>query len=325
MCTGCDRAGNAVTRYMGMNFNSIIKGTFSAIRFPNLVIICISLFLVRYSIVKPILSYSGTGSSVSDTNYWLLIAATLLIAAAGYIINDHYDAGIDAINKPGKNLSGTLFPNRTIITVYIIFNAGAFVISWIFGERQGIKYALPVFLLSAGLLYFYSLSYKKLFLLGNVVIAFLSSLIIGLSIIFDKQALLSDTIKLLVIAYALFAFLISLIREIIKDCEDAEGDKKFGAATLPLVTGLKTARMIAAFLSFLMFGTILYIQVAQLQWQNIILFIYTCLFIQLPLLVLMYRNVTAKTKTNDSWNSRLTKIIMVTGLLSMLVFQITSG
>ncbi len=308
-----------------MKNGTLLKGIFSMIRFPNLVIICLSLYLTRYTIVKPILGYTGISSSISDQAYLLMVAATLLIAAAGYVINDYFDTGIDAINKPGKNKTGTFLPRKAALILYVFLNISAFVIIWYFGHLQGIRYPILIYLLSAGLLYFYSSSYKKMLLTGNLVIAFLSALTIGLSILFDQQALLSEPVKLLITAYALFAFLMTLIREIIKDCEDAAGDGVFGANTLPVLFGIKTAHIVAALLTAIMLVTIAYIQVVQNQWQNKISFIYTTACIQTPLLILMIRNVVAKTTAHDKRNSILAKMIMVTGLFSMLIFHLSSN
>jgi 4-hydroxybenzoate polyprenyltransferase len=302
-----------------------LKNIFSTIRFTNLVIICLSLYLVRYTIIKPILGITGTVSSITDNAYLLLVISTLFIAAAGYVINDYFDVKIDAVNKPGKNKTGTEISRRLSITLYIFLNVASFVIMWYFGELQGIRYPVLIYFISAGLLYFYSASYKKMFLAGNLIVSFLAALTIGLSILFDKEALRSEPVKLLVTAYASFAFIMSLIREIIKDCEDIAGDKLYGATTLPVVAGVKSAHFVAALLTLLTAGAIIYIQVMQMQWQNMLSFAYTILLIQLPLLILSYRILRFMSNADDKINSRVAKLIMVTGLFSMPVFLITSN
>lgn len=307
-----------------MKIFHLLKGLVSSIRLPNLVIICLSLYLVRYTIVKSILEYTGYSSSVTDDAYIFLVCATLFIAAAGYVINDYFDKEIDAVNKPGKNYTATLLSSGSTIALYIFLNLAGFILIWYFGELVNKRYVLLVFIFSAGLLYFYSSSYKKMFLVGNIIISFLAALTIALSILFDSQALLSEPVKLLVISYALFAFLMTLIREIIKDCEDMHGDEAFGSATLPVIAGIKNARIISSCLTAIVLSLIIYIQVIQLQWLNIVSFAYTIIFIEVPLLLLIVRSFTATKKSDDTWNSRLSKIIMVTGILSMLVFQLTS-
>lgn len=310
---------------MGMINGAFIKGIFSTIRFPNLIIICLSLYLIRYAIVKPILEDSGVYSGITDQAYMLLVIATLFIAAGGYVINDYYDTGIDAINKPGKNKTGTVISRGASMSLYVFLTLSALALIWYFGRLQNIHTPLLIFFLSSGLLYFYSSAYKKMLLVGNLVISALTALTIGLSILFDPVAVLSEPVKLLVTGYAIFAFLLTFIREIIKDCEDASGDAAFGATTLPVVAGIKSARVIAALLAALVLGTIIYIQVVQMQWQNKFSFVYTIILIQAPLLLLIIGNLTAKTSVQDKKNSNLAKLIMVTGLLSMLVFGLTSN
>jgi 4-hydroxybenzoate polyprenyltransferase len=119
---------------------------------------------------------------------------------------------------------------------------------------------------------------------------------------------------------AIFAFMLTFIREIIKDCEDVAGDQAFGTHSLPVVLGLKAGRMVAFTLVIITFLTLCYIQYIQQQWNDTTAFIYVSLFIQLPLIFLGYKTATASSKKNDRFNSTLTKIIMITGIISMVVF-----
>lgn len=308
-----------------MKIIALIRDVFSTIRFPNLAIICLSFYLIRYTIILPILEMNGLPSSIPGLAYSILTLATLLIAAAGYIINDYFDTGIDRINKPGKNKIGSSLPNNQAIVLYVVLNLAGIFASWYFGNMMGVRYPLLVFVITAGLLYFYSSSYKKMLLTGNLLIAFLSALTIGLTIMFDSASLNSETIVILVSAYALFAFMMSLVREMIKDCEDMKGDSVFGSSTLPIMFGTKLTRFIVSILLFTTVSSILWIQVTQSQWENLLSFCYTTCFIQLPLLFVGYRNLIAKTSVDDHRNSNYVKAIMVTGLFSMLIFYITSG
>ncbi|MBL0341937.1 MAG: geranylgeranylglycerol-phosphate geranylgeranyltransferase [Bacteroidetes bacterium] len=289
----------------------------------NLLIICIALLLARYTIIKPILGFEGATSSLSDALYLIIVLSTLFIAAGGYIINDYFDTGIDKINKPDKNLIGVKITRKSALLVYVFMTLAGLAGSFWFGHVADTRYAGLIFVLCAGLLYFYSASYKKMFLVGNLTISLLTALTIGLSILFDKNAWSSEPIYTLIIAYSLFAFTLTLVREIIKDCEDAQGDMAYHSSTLPIVTGLKTARWTASLLCILTFAAILAIQIAQVQWEDKISFLYVTIAIQLPLLFLAFRNIKAKTKNDDHANSIISKIIMVTGLFSMLIFYIS--
>lgn len=307
-----------------MNFTGLIKAVFSTIRTGNLLMICFTLFLIRYTIVVPLLNFGSNTSSLQDHAYAFLVVAVIFIAAGGYMINDYFDTGIDAINKPGKNKIGSVFPKKSALTIYLFLTIAGLGVSWYFGELAGIRYPLLVMIVCAGLLYFYSSTYKKMFLVGNIIIAFLTSTTIFLPLLFDRDARVASPVVILVSAYAVFAFLLTFIREIIKDCEDADGDRAFGASTLPIITGIKTARIIAAFFTLLTFGSLLWVQIHQQQWDDLPSFVYLTLFVQLPLLFLSIKIIQSKTKSSDHFNSKVAKLIMVTGILSMPVFYITS-
>ncbi len=308
-----------------MKINAWIKDVFSTIRFANLVIICLSFYLVRYTIIIPILEMNSIPSAVSDRAYSLLTLSTLLIAAAGYVINDYFDTGIDRINKPGKNKIGISIPKKQASILSVVLNLAGLSASWYFGFIVGVRYPILVFLISIGLLYFYSASYKKMLLAGTLGISFLSALTIGLSILFDSTSLNSETIVILVCAYSTFAFIMTLAREMIKDCEDIEGDNAFGATTIPILIGVKITRLIVSMILFGTVLTILWIQVTQSQWENLFSFGYTTCFIQLPILYVVYANLNSKSAKDDHRNSNWVKAIMVTGIFSMLVFYLTSG
>jgi len=307
-----------------MKLMNIFKTIFSLTRVQNLFIICLTLLLARYSVIKPILSLSELTSGITDELYSLLIFSVLLIAAAGYVINDYHDTGIDSINKPGKNKVGNQISRTSSLLIYIVLTLLGLAGAFIFGHLSGTRYAGIVFAFCAGFLYFYSSSYKKMFLVGNLIISFLTAITLLLSIIFDKPALSIQPIVTLISAYAIFAFVMTLIREIIKDCEDIEGDSVFGATTLPVLAGTKIAGVITTLLCTGVFCAILYIQILQSQWENTLSFVYILIFIQLPVLVLAFLSAKAKTKSQYHFNSNLSKVIMLTGVLSMLVFYLSS-
>ena len=300
----------------------LIRSVFLMTRFSNLVIICITGFLIRHTIINPFLQSDGTASSIDDLAFVMLILATVIIAAGGYIINDFFDVKIDAINKPGKNLIGNSISKNTAIMLYIFLTLSGIIISYNFGEMIGLRYPILVFALCAGLLYFYSSSYKTMLIIGNFIISLLAALSIFITILFDHNALKSPHVLTVITAYATFAFLMTFTREIIKDCEDAMGDRTYNATTLPLVIGVNPTRIIAGLLALTVFSLVLWIQIIQSQWETLLPFLYVTLFIQLPLLVLAFRCFTSNSKKADRRNSTISKSIMLTGILSMLVFHL---
>jgi 4-hydroxybenzoate polyprenyltransferase len=307
-----------------MKIIGYIKSAIETIRIGNLVMMCLSLLLVRYTIIVPILILGDIPSAISADAFTYLVLSILFIASGGYIINDYFDVGIDLINKPGKNKIGIPFPRKNALALYILLTLTGLIFAWYFGELVGIKYPLLVMIITTGLLYFYSSTYKKMLLIGNLIIAILTGTTLFLPVLFDSTARHETPIVILIGGYSIFAFILTLIREIIKDCEDVNGDEAFNASTLPIIIGQKNTRYVAAFLTLLTLGTIIHIQDKQEQWDDRISFVYVLIFIQLPLLYLAIRILLAKTTENYHFASKLSKMVMVAGVVSMLVFYIVT-
>jgi 4-hydroxybenzoate polyprenyltransferase len=303
-----------------MKVQLLLKNIFNITRAGNLIIIALTLLLLRHTLILPFLEAYGQLSSLSNTSYLVMVIATLFIASGGYVINDFYDREIDAINKPGKNLTGTFLSGRSAILLYIGLTVTGTGLSILFGQLAGIRYPVLAFLVCAGLLFFYALSYKKMFLAGNVVIAVLTAITVFFSILFDNSAMILSPVTTVVTGYAFFAFMLTLVREIIKDCQDVEGDALYGAKTIAVVGGLKAARITAGILCIVTLGAIIAIQILQQQWEELIPFIYFIIFIQLPLIILAIRMFISREKKDDRINSMISKLIMLSGILSMAVF-----
>ena len=158
-------------------------------------------------------------------------------------------------------------------------------------------------------------------LIGNLVVSLLAGLSVMMTILFDRNAMMDDSVVTVVTAYSVFAFLITLNREIIKDCEDLEGDVRFRASTLPAMLGTGPAKWVSALTAFSVFCGIGYIQIIQQQWQSPVPFGYVICFIQLPLIWLAVSAIRAQNKSDFSKASTLSKVIMLTGTLSMVVFH----
>ncbi len=249
----------------------------------------------------------------------LLLIATFLTAASGYIINDYIDVKIDITNKPDKVVVGHQISRRMAMLLHLLFNVVAFylglIINW--------KLAFSIVLCSV-FLWFYSVVFKRLFLTGNLLIAFLSAYVLLILKLFDN-----GVSGYLIWAYAFFAFAITLIREIIKDAEDLRGDSKFDCKTLPIVLGVRKTKSILITLTGL-FAALLFLHV--LAGQALIPFrhgyaaaayiFYILLFVIVPLLLMIYLLRMADTKKDFTRLSSLSKLIMLAGMLSMMVIKI---
>lgn len=251
------------------------------IRPINLLVIALTMYGMRIYFIPKIYIHR----SVSETwnseplDFFLLVFSTVLIAAAGNIINDYFDVKADRVNKPEKLIIGQHIKKRWAIVTHWSFNFLAFSIACYLSWRYKTFWYLFIHLLSINLLWFYSMYFKRRFLIGNVIIAGLTALVPILcgihflefiqsqhnylpEFIWDVKtplhtgwALGSYFNTFVVLVFAFYAGLLNLIREIIKDIEDVEGDLLIRAKTLPIVLGKRKTKFIAIILLLLVLLT----------------------------------------------------------------------
>ena len=320
-----------------------MKAFFKLIRWPNLLIVILTMVLMRYAIIEPVLSkinvtlYEIAGGSGNMTlqlpwyDFMVLVMATVFITAGGYVINDYFDIKTDLINR-GKVIVGTKIPRRQAMMWHNTFNiagvAGGIYVSWKIGYLlMGI-----LFLLVSGLLYFYSASYKRQFLIGNIVVAVLTAMVPLLVVIYEAPSIYQyyavnalKTPDLSIIYYwvggfAVFAFLTTLTREIIKDIEDFEGDVAYGRNTVPVVIGMLTSKIVAASLILITFAMLYLIWYFFLN--DVITLIYLSVAIALPLVVVIFQLITGKNRRQLHVASNMMEILMLTGILYSVVVKI---
>lgn len=296
-----------------------IKSFFQLIRWKNLVLIALMQFLVKYYLIS-------NNIFLTQLNYlWftLLITATILITAGGYIINDIIDFKIDIINKPTKTLLNKKITIKSAKRLYYILNFigifGGFLLS-LHIEKPLYTF---IFISISALLYIYSKYLKGILLIGNIIISTLLGFSILIVLIFDEsfprnliEINSSILIQHIIILYAIGAFLINLIREIVKDLEDINGDYNNNLKTLPILFGRTIARNIAISISIINIFFILFIVFNNLSIISLA-FGYIFLLVFIPLLYSIYMLYNARTKNNYKKISSLLKFIIFTGILSI--------
>jgi 4-hydroxybenzoate polyprenyltransferase len=290
------------------------------IRLPNLIILALGMYMLRLMVVEPLLILSHEAPTISEFNFFLIVISTVLIAAGGYIVNDIEDVESDSINNPDKLVIDKTISTDTAWNIYFVLSFIGICIGFYLTFSQMVKYIAYIDIVAAGMLYFYSTTYKKMILIGNLLISALTALSIAVVYLTEPMAPTIEPIKQLASGYVLFAFIISLAREIIKDMEDEKGDAATGCKTLPVVAGNKIAKIFVFSLVLLLLTSIILIQIASKQWDARISFIYVLLFIEIPLLLLLASISVAANKSDISRCSILAKGIMLTGILSMPVF-----
>ena len=271
-------------------------------RFPNLLIIALSQYLAAIFLV----SYPENGfDKLTNLNLFLLCISTMMIAAAGYIINDYYDIKIDYVNKPDKVVVGKLIKRRAVLASHIIIN----VLGIVIGSYLSLKVGALNFI-AGFLLWIYSNQLKRMPLIGNLVIALLAGLSIAVVAVYYQTNIQ------LIMAYAIFAFSINLVREIIKDMEDIRGDMRFGSKTLPIIWGLRKTKYFL-FVLILLFIITLFVLSSQLGNPTLNLFFIILIF---PILYLIYLLYRADTQKRFHQLSTFCKLLMLVGIFSMTFF-----
>jgi len=259
---------------------------FNLIRWKNLFIIALTQVLIKYALFEPFnidITLNGFGFS-------LLVIATLCIAAAGNIINDVYDIDTDLVNKPDKVIVGKNISEKTAYNLFIILNVIGVGIGFYLSHLVGRSGFFALFVIISALLYLYATYLKQTILIGNIVISVLVAMSIIVVGLFDLLPAITPenqqtqlTMFKILLDYALFAFMINVLREIIKDIEDIKGDTKSGMKTFPILIGSNRAIKVVFGLSFVPLFSVTYYVITYLYKQQIAVG-YFLLFVIAPML-----------------------------------------
>ncbi|MEN8123990.1 MAG: geranylgeranylglycerol-phosphate geranylgeranyltransferase [Bacteroidota bacterium] len=298
-----------------------IKDFLNFIRWKNILMLVLIQVLIKYVLFTKFDTYTF----LDDFHFFILILSTIFIAASGYIINDIYDIKADAINKPEKVYVGNKISLKKSNNLYFILNMFGLILGlYLSYYIENISFFI-IYIIISFLLYRYAIYLKKRFLIGNLTISILIFLSIIIVAIFDLVPATNDynqqgqlLVFLILVKIASFAFILTLLREIIKDIEDIEGDKKINSNTIPIALGIdKTKNIIiliaiAALLGLVYFASTYY-------ESNKLIFYYLLFLVALPLLYFMVKIKSVHTKEKFNKLSNLLKIIMLIGILTILL------
>jgi len=292
------------------------------IRYPNLIFIALAQIFIKQGLFEPL----GVETTLNTFGSVLLVLATLCIAAAGNIINDIYDVEIDKINKPHKVLIGKKIPERKASRLFIILNVIGVAIGFYLANSIGKPGFAALFVVFSALLYLYASYLKGMLLIGNILVSALVAMSLIIVALFDllpaitaENQTAQSAIFKIVLHYALFAFFINFIREIVKDLQDINGDKKGGMNTLSIALGRKRTTTIVFFLGvFIVLGVVLYMY--EHLYDQQVLLLYFLFAIVAPLLYFCVKSWDAETPKEYGFLSKLLKIIMLLGICSIPLF-----
>lgn len=305
------------------------KSYIQLVRPVNLLIMAVMLLLVRYAIFLPIFSQNGLAGLMPGWQFLLLVIATLFIGAGGYVINDVLDIELDRINKPARQVIGRKISEEAGNKLHFNLTAIGIVFGIAFSYLSGNIFLGILFVVIPTALFYYSFKYKYLPVTGNLVVAILAALVVMIYWLFEFYHLKSQPeifidaslyftwINRFVLAFALFAFLTTLIREIIKDAQDIAGDTRFGCRTLPIILGFRATRYLLLSLEILTLAAVAWFQVTLMRtgysWM-----VYILGLTQALLLFSMHKTLLANDKAAFARLSLIFKIVMVTGMASLV-------
>ena len=280
---------------------------------------------------------NGIGFTGFFIPFLMISLSTLLIAAAGYIINDYFDLKIDIINRPDKVVLEKKIPLRTAIIAHTALNVTGLLLAAIIAFKA---HHYSWLLLQAGctvLLWFYSTNFKKQYIIGNVVVALLTALTIVVLVVYNT-AIFRDFYALMPPAasarfidpvamcagYCFFAFSTTWMREIVKDMEDYKGDAAEGCMTMPIKKGLQFSQRFTQVLGLITLLALAFIAGYFFSMHYIVLGMYTLAAIFAPLAWWCFFLQKKTTTTHYHQASKWLKVIMLCGIGSLIVYHFTN-
>lgn len=296
------------------------------IRYQNLLLLALMQLVFRFGYLELI----KIPLSLFYWQYSLLVLATVLIAAGGYVINDIFDQETDEINKPKNAIIGKHISESKAYTIYTSLTITGVACGFVLANSVSHPNFAVLFVLIATLLYFYASSLKQIAVVGNIVVAALlafSVIIIGIFDIipntFDINRAQMGLAFSILFDYAKFAFMINIVREIIKDIEDINGDNSQGIRTLPIIIGTKKTTIIA-FILLLIPTLYLFYYINDNLFANDLYYsiFYLLALVIAPMIFCLIKIVNAKEKSDFHFISQLLKWIIFFGILSVAVITL---
>lgn len=296
------------------------------IRFQNLLMIALMQCIIRYGFLK----LQKVELALADWQFALLVLSTVFIAAGGYIINDIMDQETDSINRPNQVIVGRSISESMAYNLYFGFTIAGALIGFYLSNLIYRDNFFGIFIITSLLLYIYATSFKQIAVIGNILVSLalaLSVIIVGLFDIIPATDQVNRFQMMLwlelLFDYAVFAFLLNFIREIIKDLEDINGDYNQGMRTLPIVLGVsRTAKVVAVITAIATVILLWYINNHLMNSGLYIATIYALVFLVSPLIFAVVKVWTATTQKEFHLLSNVMKAVIFFGILFILIVNL---
>jgi 4-hydroxybenzoate polyprenyltransferase len=289
------------------------------IRPVNVIIVILTQLIIYHFVVNNNIA----NTALNFINQILLALATSLVAAGGYVINDVFDYQTDRINKPSKTYIDSTISLINAKKYYYSITFLGFVLSLYLAIVTDNLRLLFIYPLGVGLLYYYAKSIKKNGgLIANIVVSLFIFFVCALIIIAERKSLFTlenYRYLILITSFGIFALFVNLVREIVKDMEDIEGDRILGTKSLPNVLGINNAKFVCYFnIAIIISISLIFTRMYQ---HDKLTFAYNLIMIQVPLIFSMIRLYKSKDKNDFHIVSNLFKLIMILGLIYLILLS----
>ena len=296
---------------------------FKMLRPVNLLLVVIMLAGIKYGLLET----NGVATALDDLHFALLVIATMCVTGAGNVINDIEDQDIDRINRPHRVLVKGNVSTKSAFRFYLLLNLigvglGFYLANQL--ERPGLG---VIFIIVSGLLYYYSNQLSSTALMGNLSVSFLVAICVLLPVLFDifpaiqpqGMSIAQGKASALILIFAGYAFYITLVRELVKDILDIDGDYAEGRRTLPIIMGRDRSRWFAFWMMLLLLlATLAIAYTFDRAHQNLALFVLFCVGgLMLTISIQLYH---AKRPKDLKLISNLLKALLFMGLLGLILF-----
>jgi 4-hydroxybenzoate polyprenyltransferase len=298
--------------------------------------IALTQYLIRYFVLDKILTDHNLALGLDEGLFSLLVLSTVMIAAAGYIINDYFDVKTDLINHPDTVVIDRVIKRRWAIIMHISFTFLGIFLGMLCAWKTGYLRLAVFHVVAAILLWFYSTHFKKQVLIGNIVVSVLTASVAFIPFVYEiglmektnpgfsrEHATLVLSSFKIVFIFSLFAFITSMAREIIKDMEDFEGDRETGGHTMPIYWGMPASKITAFFLILITIILLLFVVYNSARQYRVLLstnIVYILAGLVIPLSFLLILIAKAKEQQHFKNASVLLKFIMLIGLFYGIIF-----
>lgn len=290
-------------------------------RWKNVLMILLIQLLFKYVLFEKF----DIQVSLDHIDFILLALSTVFVAIAGYIINDIHDVKADIINKPEKLFVDKKLTRLTAQNLFIAFNSVGLLLGMYLSYHVGNTSFFIIYVLTSLLLYKYAKQLKKKLLLGNLIVSSIVFFCILMVAVFDVAPATNQynlesqrSILNIVLLFGVFGFVLTFLREVVKDMEDIEGDKAIEARSIPIILGQRSAKRILITLTLLLMAAISLVSY-YVYGEHKQVSIYLTALVTLPLLYFIFRLSRAQHKTDFHKLSGILKVIMLLGILSVIV------